>query len=241
MAGALLAMLILSSALSPSLAYPPGLGPYVAPTANDNRSPCPAFNTMANHGVFPRDGSKIQRSKIVDAFKKYFAFAPALTDFIIDNAFASGVGDKQAGTIDLVQLRAHNKIEHDASLTRDDAFFGDHWTVNQTLVKQMVSFSNGKFLTLRQLGRYRKFRKQASVDNNPQFKNNELIALSEAAALAAVFGGRRRAYTVPVRWLTSFLRDEKYPSDFKRPLLLLRLPKVVALMGRLRLAAILPF
>ena len=32
---------------------------YVRPNRNDARSPCPALNTLANHGYLPRDGKNI--------------------------------------------------------------------------------------------------------------------------------------------------------------------------------------
>jgi hypothetical protein len=31
--------------------------PYIAPGPNDLRGPCPALNTLANHGYIPRNGS----------------------------------------------------------------------------------------------------------------------------------------------------------------------------------------
>ena len=33
---------------------------YEAPGPNDSRSPCPALNTLANHGYLPRDGKNIR-------------------------------------------------------------------------------------------------------------------------------------------------------------------------------------
>jgi hypothetical protein len=33
--------------------------PYVPPKQGDSRSPCPALNAMANHGILPHDGNSI--------------------------------------------------------------------------------------------------------------------------------------------------------------------------------------
>lgn len=33
--------------------------PFQAPGPEDLRSPCPALNSMANHGILPRDGRNI--------------------------------------------------------------------------------------------------------------------------------------------------------------------------------------
>ncbi|CAI5528983.1 unnamed protein product [Closterium sp. Naga37s-1] len=183
-----LATLIAAFALLvPSAAAALKLGPYIAPGATDNRGPCPAFNTMANHGVFPRDGSAIKRKRIVNAFRKFYSFSPTVTNALINGAMSKGVGDKKAGTIDLVQLRAHNKIEHDVSLVRDDAYLA--------------------------------------------------VAFGEAAALAGVFGGRLRFYAVPIDYLKSFLRDQRYPKGFKPPLIPLSFPELLAVAARIKVAA----
>ncbi|CAI7894826.1 unnamed protein product [Closterium sp. NIES-54] len=175
------------------------LGGYVPPPdPTTSRGPCPGFNTMANHGVFPRDGSAIPRDRIVAAFSKFYSFSPAMSNAILDSAFAKGVGNPAAQTIDLVQLRAHNKIEHDVSLVRDDSFLGNNYLVNVTLFNEMLSFSaTKKFITLGEIGRFRKHRFESCKKNDPELSfdtNRQDVALSEAAALAGVFGGRVRAY-----------------------------------------------
>ncbi|CAI5955987.1 unnamed protein product [Closterium sp. NIES-64] len=217
------------------------LGPYIAPGATDNRGPCPGFNTMANHGVFPRDGSAIPRKRIVQAFRKFYSFSPTVTKALINGAFSAGVGDRKAGTIDLVQLRAHNKLEHDVSLVSDDYYLGNNYLVNKTLFNQMLDFSSTKkYITLREIGRFRKHRFYGSHKNNPQLSYNtkqEAVAFSEAAALAGVFGGRLRFYAVPINYLKSFLRDHRYPKGFKPPLVPLSFPELLAVAARIKVAA----
>ncbi|GJP35474.1 hypothetical protein CLOM_g19991 [Closterium sp. NIES-68] len=227
--------------LAPSASATLKLGPYIPPGATDNRGPCPGFNTMANHGVFPRDGSAIPRKRIVNAFRKFYSFSPSLTNTILNSAFAQGVGDKAAQTIDLVQLRAHNKIEHDVSLVRDDFYLGNNYLVNETLFNQMLSFSaTKKFLTMRELGRFRKHRWWSSHVLNPELSfdtNRQAVAFSEAAALAGVFGGRLRLYAVPVEYLKAFMRDQRYPGNFRPPVIPLTFPELIFVAGRIKLAA----
>ncbi|CAI5468413.1 unnamed protein product [Closterium sp. Yama58-4] len=227
--------------LVPSTAAALKLGPYIPPGATDNRGPCPGFNTMANHGVFPRDGSAIPRKRIVNAFRKFYSFSPTVTNALINGAFSAGVGDRAAGTIDLVQLRAHNKLEHDVSLVSDDAYLGNNYLVNKTLFNQMLSFSSTKkYITLREIGRFRKHRFYGSHKNNPQLSydtNREAVAFSEAAALAGVFGGRLRFYAVPISYLKSFLRDHRYPKGFRPPLVPLSFPELLAVAARIKVAA----
>ncbi|CAI7782054.1 unnamed protein product [Closterium sp. NIES-53] len=218
------------------------LGGYVPPPdPTTSRGPCPGFNTMANHGVFPRDGSAIPRDRIVAAFSKFYSFSPAMSNAILDSAFAKGVGNPAAQTIDLVQLRAHNKIEHDVSLVRDDSFLGNNYLVNVTLFNEMLSFSaTKKFITLGEIGRFRKHRFESCKKNDPELSfdtNRQDVALSEAAALAGVFGGRVRAYVVPINYLKSFLRDERYPNGFKPPVVPLSFPELLAVSAHIKLAA----
>ncbi|CAI7905751.1 unnamed protein product [Closterium sp. NIES-54] len=164
-----------------------------------------------------------------------------MSNAILDSAFAKGVGNPAAQTIDLVQLRAHNKIEHDVSLVRDDSFLGNNYLVNVTLFNEMLSFSaTKKFITLGEIGRFRKHRFESCKKNDPELSfdtNRQDVALSEAAALAGVFGGRFRAYVVPINYLKSFLRDERYPNGFKPPVVPLSFPELLAVSAHIKLAA----
>ncbi|KZT19746.1 Cloroperoxidase [Neolentinus lepideus HHB14362 ss-1] len=42
---------------------------FIPPSPSDSRSPCPALNTLANHGYLPRDGKNITPSHLVHALK----------------------------------------------------------------------------------------------------------------------------------------------------------------------------
>ncbi|PVH92512.1 Cloroperoxidase [Periconia macrospinosa] len=95
---------------------PPGVG--------DVRSPCPAINALANHNILPHNGKGITKAMAVEALTKSFNVDPKIA-----NVFAaSGIianPDHNAHTFDLNHVSKHNYIEHDGSLSRDDASFGD--------------------------------------------------------------------------------------------------------------------
>ena len=200
------------------------LGQYVPPGLGDIRSPCPGFNTMANHGVFPRNGSAIPIPVIVDAFAKFFGFSRLLTTEFAAGALALGVGDPVKRTIDLEQLRAHNKIEHDASLVRDDFARGNSYLVNHTLVDELVATSqDNATISLHDVGRFRRARYGFCESSNPTFTfgaQQEVISFFEASFLLLSFanvtdGGRSSGSRVPIPVLRQFLQEERYPHGFR--------------------------
>ena len=46
-------------------------GDYAPPNPSDIRSPCPAINTLANHGYLPRDGRNAHASEVMDGMNEY--------------------------------------------------------------------------------------------------------------------------------------------------------------------------
>lgn len=95
---------------------PAGLG--------DSRSPCPMLNAMANHGWLPHDGKNIDLATIQSAFEAAMGFSTESFISITQSALAvSTTGN--SSTFNLQDLAHHNAIEHDGSLSRNDAFFGD--------------------------------------------------------------------------------------------------------------------
>ena len=191
------------------------VGDWAAPGPNDVRSPCPALNTLANHGYFPRDGRNIKLQTVIDAITQQLGLDTETAAGLIDTAFSKGLGDTEAATISLIDLRKHNAIEHDVSLTRDDLYFGNNWKVNRTLVDQMVSFSSDqKVLTLQELGHFRKQRlhdckdQDILLDFSPA---NRATAFIEAAALLTVFGDDDKSDAVTLPVLKTFFLEERLP------------------------------
>jgi hypothetical protein len=126
----------------------PLLGVYKKPSATDQRSPCPAFNALANHGYLPRDGiTPVANELVASLFEDIFGFDPKGIKYLLKKAAELNVGD--GSTINLVQLRLHNAIEHDVSLFRDDFDIVnangepqlDNYSVNESLVKEFMQTS----------------------------------------------------------------------------------------------------
>jgi hypothetical protein len=125
------------------------------------------------------------------------------------------------------------------SLVRNDLYFhNDVFTINQTLVQKLLSYSsNGKTLTLNELGRFRKDRYVESKATNPNLtfgKSQETAAFGEGALLLASFS---RENGMPLNQVQAFLGEERLSSDFKKREDTLHFPGLIWLVVRLKFAA----
>jgi hypothetical protein len=94
---------------------------YAPPEDGDSRSACPMLNAMANHGILPHDGKNISFSELNTKVRQTFNFAPSFCFFVPKYSADFLNRSYWTGRFDLAELNLHNAIEHDASLTRQDA------------------------------------------------------------------------------------------------------------------------
>ena len=174
------------------------------------------MNTLANHGYISRNGTEITREEIINALSDVVGLDKTIAWALTEAVFVgSGLVDKKTGRLSLAALREHNKIEHDMSLTRQDAYFGDDWTFDPDLFQNMLSHSfYGTVLTIEELGRFRQERYQQCKRDDPELKfgvKEEAAALFEASALIALFGNDDKTISLDV--LRSIFADEKLPIE----------------------------
>lgn len=95
-------------------------GQFRPPGPNDARSPCPALNALANHGILPRNGRGFTWKELGDAVKDTYNLSPTLCIQVpwLSAKFLFGRDWSHQMTLD--DLNAHGGIEHDASYTRAD-------------------------------------------------------------------------------------------------------------------------
>jgi len=122
---------------------PDAAHPFIAPGPNDQRGPCPAMNTLANHGYIPRNGiasfeeitlAMMEAFNIELMFGANIAANNMLTrgNPFIDKVSIGGVSPlvpPLPGQIDgpvTGGIAKHGRFEGDASMTRADAFIGDN-------------------------------------------------------------------------------------------------------------------
>lgn len=69
------------------------------------------------------------------------------------------------GTFDLVDMRRHNVIEHDASLTRLDARQGDNYTFQPAMLQAIFDDADGGPITVKTLAKsYNRRKKERKAD-----------------------------------------------------------------------------
>jgi len=125
--------------------------PYLAPAPTDSRGPCPALNTLANHGYINRNGRDISADSIFSGMLNAFGFnqsavAPALPNSYTTCHYLTGQDCAgQAKLVNLTLLAEPHAAEHDHSLSRQDYKMAyakgqptDNIHFNATIFKQIT-------------------------------------------------------------------------------------------------------
>jgi len=137
--------------------------PFIAPGPNDMRGPCPAMNTLANHGYISRNGIT-SFEEIIRGTGEAFNIDPAMASGMaainiltrgnpfVDKVSIGGVSPfvpPLPGKIDGPETQGiakHGRVEGDASMTRSDVHTGDNRNFNQTLwnmdLEQLAMFGD---------------------------------------------------------------------------------------------------
>lgn len=141
---------------------------------------------------------------------------------------------RRDGTFDLVDMRQHNVIEHDASFTRLDFREGDNYSFQPRLFQAMLDDANGGPVTISTLAKTFVRRNQESraggapsLPLNSRFVN---ILQSVSFMNTAQLGGRLSSDV-----LTTFYSEERFPEE------ILENRKTRTLLGLIGYAAALLF
>ncbi|KAG9231169.1 Peroxidase, family 2-domain-containing protein [Amylocarpus encephaloides] len=206
---------IFTATLTFSLAYGQGsLEGWAPGGADDFRGPCPMMNTLANHGFLPHDGRNITRENAIHTLNTGLAFDTTLAGIMWDQAVFSNP-KPNAIFFTLDNLNQHNVLGHDASLSRQDAFFGNNHVFNQTIFDATTALWGGTTLDANMLAMGKLARQVASKAFNPEYKftsTTEAFSLGELAAPILMFGDHAAA-TVDRAMVEFFFENERLPSD----------------------------
>ncbi|KAI8825140.1 Chloroperoxidase [Fimicolochytrium jonesii] len=187
---------------------------------SDIRGPCPVLNSFANHGLLDRDGMRIKLTKFVSA-QVSMNVAVDLASTLAFGGPAVRVPthlDGLAITMGLDDLRKHNGIEHDASLSRKDYVDGqDNYTFNRTMYNEFISFANPStgHIDAKSLAGIRLLRQKQSKANNPYYTFDPIhatIAHGEAGLILAYFG-HQFGDTIPTAYLDALFIEERLPFN----------------------------
>ncbi|KAI1494357.1 Chloroperoxidase [Biscogniauxia mediterranea] len=193
-------------------------GDWEPPASNDVRSPCPMLNALANHGILPRDGKDITEEDTIAALGTGLNFDTELSRTLYK--FAISTNPMPNATIySLDHLSRHNIVEHDASLSRPDAYFSNQAVFNQTIFDETKSYWTLPVVDLRQAALSRLARVQTSRNENPNFTLNEQNGLTEVALFLSVIGDFTTATAIKSN-LEYFFENERLPVElgWNRPL-----------------------
>jgi hypothetical protein len=148
------------------------------------------MNTLANHGFLPRDGRNITRENAVYALTTALNFNATVANIMWEQAVIANP-EPNATFFTLDNLNRHNVLEHDASMSREDAAFGNNHVFNQTIFDTTTQFWTGPILDANMLANGKLFRQIVSKSTNPNYTfttTTEAFSLGEVAAPIIIFG-----------------------------------------------------
>ena len=171
---------------------------------------------MANHGYLPRDGRDIN----IDEFRSGIKNAYGYNETTFDFAFNQAVDFKltttgNASTFHLDDLKKHDLIEFDGSLSRNDIYFGDNlhfdpaiWatTAERLRLYDLGPSKEDRYVTVEAAAKARAARVKDAKKANPQF-NASANALSGSPGTTALYLTTlwdAEAGAVPKAWIQSF-------------------------------------
>ncbi|GAB1218099.1 hypothetical protein ATERTT37_007347 [Aspergillus terreus] len=115
----------------------------------------------------------------------------------------------------LDQLNRHNVLEHDASLSRTDAYFGNNHVFNETIFQETIKYWTGSTLDPDMLANGKLARQVSSKAFNPTYtftESMEQFSLGEVAAPIVAFGDLQTG-RVSRALVEYFFRNERFPVE----------------------------
>ncbi|CAG8604287.1 21484_t:CDS:2, partial [Dentiscutata erythropus] len=189
-----------------------------APGPTDKRSACPALNTLANHGYLPRDGENITSQQLIKALQDVYNLSGALATMATYNGVVT-TGLLFQKSFNLEQISKHNALEHDASLTRKDKYFGDPLKVDHELVDKFLEQQVDGKITMDSAAKYNRIRVNNSKEFNPEFTYGfmqKVLSANEGVMLLNIFGAATNG-EIDIGLLEAFLKHEKIPEGWRKP------------------------
>lgn len=161
------------------------------------------LNTLANHGFLPHSGYNISQADTVHALYTALNINQSAGELLFGKALTTNPDYPNATEFSLVDLRRHNILEHDASLSRGDYYFGNDYSFNQTIFDQTRSYWTSPRINVTQAAHARLARVHTSNATNPTFTLTSTglkFSFGETSAYIIVLGDRV-AGTVRRAWV----------------------------------------
>jgi len=184
--------------------------------SNDSRSPCPGLNALANHGFLNRDGRNITIPGLLVGLAEGLNVGPDFTILI----GALGLLSSPApllGSFDLSDLDQHDfPIEHDGSLSRQDAYYGNDYSFYNPHWQQVLSFYDGLNVTnTKQASLARYHRINDSLTHNPEavYGLKEFLLSSGETGLYVQTMSNPINSSAPIAYIKTLFEEEKLPYE----------------------------
>ncbi|KAI5461921.1 Chloroperoxidase [Mariannaea sp. PMI_226] len=185
--------------------------PWHPPVDGDVRSPCPMVNALANHGFIPRNGKGITIEDLLDGITKSVNIDQAAVNPIAQVALhTSTTGNPE--TFNLDDLAKHDVIEHDGSLSRNDAISGDNHHFDPSVWAQTTAFFTDDKISVQTAADARMTRLAAAAAANPQFSLTEAgmrNSVIESALYLTVFSDGNGSATT--KFVNVLFEEERVP------------------------------
>ncbi|KAK5636267.1 hypothetical protein RRF57_011979 [Xylaria bambusicola] len=193
-------------------ACPYGPGSFEPEKETDTRGVCPMLNALANHGFLPRNGRNINENQTVTALNTALNLTPDFGRFLFTAARLSNPKPNSTW-FNLDHLDRHNLFEHDGSLSRQDAYFGQWSRFNETVWNWTMDYWTGDILDVQIIANGRAQRSMRSNLTNPDFAISELgnaFSYGENAAILSILGDKVTE-TCPKIFADYLFRNERLP------------------------------
>ena len=216
--------------------FPPAGNYYMLPdaSAGDVRGPCPAINTLANHGFINRSGKEvlmtdliIALSAVYDVTKEFLmtpvegAIANDLTTLVPGATSGSTMIEDHMLDISDLGLRP-GRQEHDASLVRTDSWFCDDEEsklANDGLIDALIAVggTSKSFLTVADIVAFQRDRINDTLMHNGDPVSSTLSSIGGITVqkvLIMIFGQDEVLDSIDKARLEQWLRDEAIPDGY---------------------------
>ncbi|KAF2741403.1 Cloroperoxidase [Polyplosphaeria fusca] len=193
------------------------------PVPGDLRSPCPLLNALANHGIIPHNGSGLTIEMMQDVLPTAINMSVEAATTLAEAGLSTS-DDPASGVFTLEDLNKHNKVEHDASLSRKDFDEGgklypgpisrDDHTFNQDIFDEFLEHLNGTDpITIPAAAAARFSRIETERARNPNFTYGpaqQFGSYLESAVYLRLLTDPNTG-TTPVSFVKIFFEQERLP------------------------------
>ncbi|KAI0965914.1 Cloroperoxidase [Xylaria arbuscula] len=189
-------------------------GTFTPEGPNDTRGVCPMLNALANHNFLPHNGRNINENQTINALQDALNLDRDFGAFLF-NAGRISNPKPNSTTFDLNHLDRHDLFEHDGSLSRQDAFFGQWSRFNQTVWDWTKQYYTGDILDVQMIANGRAQRHTRSNLTNPEYSLSALgydFSTGENTAILAILGDKF-TQTCPLVFVDYLFTKERLPYE----------------------------